>query len=404
MIYFLLLILFFLSLNYEITGFKKGKNILIFTIIFILAFSYQMGVDWLRYQDFYENVISKMSFVDILKKEIRFEKGYILLNFIFYNLGFNYEMFMGTLLSTCIYIFLNFIYKKSENYYLSFFAFIVFYLLAATFEPVIRQLIVISLITYGFKYIERREQFKYLVLIVFAFFFHKSAIIGIVIYFLPLLKIKIKNIFLTILIVYFFILYMPFILELIVKIIPRLGNYSNYFDSIMYGASRKKNFLGKIYSLTILCGYSYIIFYCYKYSKKRNNLYENMAIIYIIIGCFQNMLPIVYRVREFFVLGFSICIGSVGKLHLPNNKIIKFNHKKLGFLFVIIAYIPLSLVFFRGFFSELNKVRYLNYRNYFIEMIKGDLKENFKEKSSDYERIIDQLIRKEINKKKEQYL
>lgn len=399
-IYFLLFsILVILSINYEITGFNKGKNILIFTIIFILAFNYQMGTDWIPYQYFYENIVPNISFLDIFfNKNISYEKGYILLNFIFCNMGFNYEFFMGIILGICIYILLDIIYKKSDNYYLSFNIFIISYLLVNTLEPVIRQLIVITLCSYAFKFIEKKKFFNYLIFVVLSFFFHKSAIIGIFIYFLPLLKIKLKNIILIAIFIYLSILTIPFIMEIVSKAIPSLSKYSNYFNNnVRYGISQQRSMLRTFYSLITLCGYTYIIFYCYQYSKKKMIYINNVAIIYVLVNYFQNLLPILYRVNQYFVLGFSICMGSVGMLQLPNNKKIKCNKKRLGFLFAIILYIPFVLSFLRMSSIELNRLRYFSYKNYFIEMMKDDLKKNFKEKSEEYERIIKKLIEKENN-------
>lgn len=401
MIYYitLFLILLILAVNYEITGYKKGKNILIFMIIFILAFNYQMGTDWFNYQRVYENIIPNISFSDFFSKSSvsSLEKGYILLNVLFFKLGFNYELFMGITLSICIYILLNIIYEKSDNYYLSFFIFIVAYLLINAFEPVIRQLISVTILAYGFKYIEKRKLFKYLLVVVLAFCFHQSAVIGVFIYFIPLIKIKLKNIFLVTILIYALILMIPFILETISKIIPILEKYINYLNSVRYGRSYQKSILRMLYSLITLFGYFYVVFYCYKYSNKRNKLYKNMAIIYILIGYFSNLLPILYRVNQYLVLGFSICMGSVGKFHLPSNKVIRVNHKKLDFLFVFMLYFLFLLNFSRIFSTELNRVRYLNYKNYFIEMVKGNLKENFKEKKKDYEETIEKLIKKENN-------
>lgn len=398
MYFFLFFILIILSINYEITGFKKGKNFLIFTIIFILAFNYQMGTDWIPYQYFYENIVPKISFFDIFfNKNISYEKGYILLNFIFYNMGFNYEIFMGTLLSVCIYILLKVIYKKSDNYYLSFTIFIMSYLLVNTLEPVIRQLIAIVIVTYAFGYIEKRKFFNYLIFIILAFFFHKSAIIGIFMYFFPLLKIKLKYIILISIFIYLSILTLPFIMEIGSKVIPSLSKYSNYFNNIRYGVSRERSLLKSFYHLIISCGYIYIIFYCYEYSEKKSDLYKNMAIIYILINYFQYLLPILYRINQYFVLGFSICMGSVAMLHFTGDNFVKFTSKKLKVLYVIFLYIPFSLSFWRMSSTELNRVRYFNYKNYFIEMIKGNLKKDFKEKSEDYEKIIEKLIKKENN-------
>ena len=46
--------------------------------------------------------------------------------------------------------------------------------------------------------------------------------------------------------------------------------------------------------------------------------------------------------------------------------------------------------------NELASFGYLNYKNYIIEFIKGDLKKNFLEKSQEYKEKFDELLEKEI--------
>lgn len=392
MVYYLFvsLFLFLNTILKEVIGFKKGKNAIIFLIIFILAFNYQMGVDWINYQEFYECVVPCLSFFDVFTKDVFFEKGYVLINFIFYNLGFNYELYMGTILSICIYILLNFIYKKSENYYLSFFIFIVFYLFSNSLEPVIRQLIAITLITYAFEYIEKRKFFHYLIFVIIAFFFHESAIVGIFIYIISLIEINLKRLVFIIFFCYISILNLHFILENLSKIILPLSRFIGYFNEIK---SMKKSLLLNIYFLITSFAYMYIVIYCYKYSDKKNNLYKNLAIIFLIIRYFQDIFPLIYRINQYFILSFSICMGSFNLITF-NKKIIFFNKKYLNILFAIILYIPFILNMYKVYSSELNKFRYFNYKNYFIEMINKNLFKNFNEKADKYEKEIKKIMRK----------
>lgn len=48
-----------------------------------------------------------------------------------------------------------------------------------------------------------------------------------------------------------------------------------------------------------------------------------MALFYIIIYYFNNMIPILYRVSDYFVVGFIISLASLKFIRLPNGKIIK---------------------------------------------------------------------------------
>ena len=113
MIYFVLsFILFINSLFYEVFNKKNKKKILMFLIIFIFSFAYKMGVDWIEYQSFYENIIPSTRISDLFFSGnfyfYGFEKGFVLVNMFFYNLGFNYEIFSGILIAVSLYIIFNF--------------------------------------------------------------------------------------------------------------------------------------------------------------------------------------------------------------------------------------------------------------------------------------------------------
>ena len=77
MVIYIYLSIFFLLGIIKNEFFKNKKsNFLIFLIIFLFSFSYQMGSDWLVYQDWYENIFSKLSWSDISSQVIDAERGY----------------------------------------------------------------------------------------------------------------------------------------------------------------------------------------------------------------------------------------------------------------------------------------------------------------------------------------
>ena len=127
-IYIYLSIFFFLGIIKNEFFKNKKSNFLIFIIIFLFSFSYQMGSDWLSYQEWYENIFPKLEWNNFYK-QIQglegLEVGYVLLNLIFFHLGFSYEIFMGTVLSICSFIILKFIQKESKNHYLAFYFFLI---------------------------------------------------------------------------------------------------------------------------------------------------------------------------------------------------------------------------------------------------------------------------------------
>ena len=61
MFVYIYLSIFFLLGSIKNEFFKNKKsNFLIFLLIFLFAFSYKMGSDWLSYQEWYENIFPKL--------------------------------------------------------------------------------------------------------------------------------------------------------------------------------------------------------------------------------------------------------------------------------------------------------------------------------------------------------
>lgn len=392
MIYFIgLITLFYKSLLGEIKKYKKINMFILGCIVFILAFNYQMGIDWTNYQRIYDIRIIPFNFKDILlNNPFREEKGYILLNLLGRKLGLNYEIFMGILLSFCIISILKVGEKRAGNIYFFIFIIISKYVLVASLEPTIRQFLAISIITLGYKYIEEKKLIKYLLCVVLAIQFHSSAILGIGVYFLDKIKLTLKKVIFLIIFFPFFLKMIPISLEIISNFIPSIGKFNGYFISLRYGMSVSRSLLGNIYNLGIMILYLYFIFF--SDAKKQKNYIKNMAILYILISYFKNQLPILYRVQEYFIFGFAISMSYIGSIKFFNKKI-----KKLGLIFIVLVYLLLGREEFNIIYkSKINKGRYNNYKNYFIELILGRAKSDFEEKSFKYEKEIRKIIKEAI--------
>ena len=359
----------------------KKKEYFICFIMLFLSFSYEMGTDWVNYQDIYEN----HNFKDV-------EIGYVLLNILGKKLNLSYEIFMGILIFLSSFILLKIISKYSRNEYIYYFIILTKYLLVASFEPTIRQLLAVTIITLGYKKIDNKNFFQYCIYVFLAFLFHKSAIIGIIIYFIDNINLNMKKIISLFLLFPFIIKIIPMILQGLINFLPMFQRYSNYFQNIYYSKEISLNLYLNLYIIftTILLLF-FIQYYYDKYNFKKKYI-KNMAILYIIIGFYLNKLPILYRVQEYFIIGLAIGLSYIGGrkyCYITRNK--KIN---LKYLSIIILYIDISLYFFINFYSNpLNRLRYGEYKNYFIEIMKGDTKNNFYKKKEEYNKKIYPLIR-----------
>ncbi|WP_274235926.1 EpsG family protein [Fusobacterium nucleatum] len=363
-----------------------------------------MGTDWVNYQYFYDCKVPYIGLRNLYDNSFMFssEKAFMLLNVLFYNLGFSYELFVGIIISFSIFFILKFIEERTDNFYFSFFLSIVIFLLGYSLEPVLRQLIALTLIVIGFKYIEKRCFFKYLLIIILAVQFHLSAFIAFPLYFLEKIKLDKKRYLFIFIGVYISILLISNIFLELTSVFPKLLKYEHYFLSSRYGLSRNRSILGEIYHIILIIVYGYIVFYGYNFSKKKKNYLKNMALFYIIIDYFNNIFPILYRVSHYFVIGFVISLGSIKFIRLPNKKIIKLGRRFMSWILLIFLYIPfLSDAWKEIYGTKLNIYRYGNYKNYFIEMANGRLKSNFYEKSEEYRKNTEDFLNEEDRERDE---
>lgn len=400
MIYYIVMffILFLGALRYDLKKKKKEKKsyFIILIIIFILAFNYQMGSDWLNYQDFYDNFIPQIRFQDLYNgRDIPFlsEKGYILLNIFFYKLGFSYELFSGILMAVCIFIILRFAKKRSDNYFVAYYILIANILFGFSMEPIMRQFLATSIVVLAFDYIEKKKFIKYSLLIILAAQFHNSAYLCIFFYFLDRFTIKRRKVLYLIIFSYLAVLMIPIISEKLLNI-STLSKYMYYINHPLYGF-RKISFSRSVLKLLISLVYLYINFYSYQFSKKREKYLQNLSIIYCLFFILDG-LPILQRLLPYFSVGFAISISSIGELKTFSKKEIKLNHRRIGYINIIIIFMFNIFIFYKTYFTrELSIYRYYNYKNYFIEGLKGNLYSDFETKSYQYKIDIMKLQEKE---------
>lgn len=385
MVIYIYLSIFFLLGIIKNEFFKNKKsNFLIFLIIFLFSFSYQMGSDWLVYQDWYENIFSKLSWSDISSQVIDAERGYILLNLIFLNLGFSYELFMGTVLSVCTFIILKFIQKESKNYYLAFYFFLINGFLVALLEPITRQLIAVTFFIIAVKYIKERKVYKYILTIIIATQFHDSAFLLLPLYFVRHIKFSIKKVF-------FITLSSKILLDIfLVVIFFILPKYGAYLKSERYMPKA-----GNIKMYVVYFYYVIVVYSVYRGSRKKGNYTFIFTSLFIIIYFLATYFPIIKRFNVYFLPFMSITISNVGEISIFKTKVK--NTIKKPFI-ILGTFLFFTTMFYKNYYlNDLNRFRYLNYKNYFIELSKENIAKNFYEKSRSYKEKIDILQAEEKN-------
>lgn len=377
---------FFGSIKEEILKKNKSK-FLIFFLIFFFCFTYQMGTDWLSYQNYYENIFPNTSLENLLMKNARIERGYILLNVVFYNLGFNYEIFSGIVLSFCTYMILKYIQEKSQNKYIAFYIFFIYAFYAALLEPLMRQVIALTFFIISLKYLEKRKSLKYMFFIFLAAQFHRTAYLLLPLYFINYIKFSLKKVIIMII---SFKLLLNTMIDLAIYIFPK---YIEYLTATRYAPKELT-----ITTVVMSIYHILIIFYIYKNSNEKRNYILNFASIYIILYSIVVYFPIINRLNLYFAPFIGITLSYVTDIYFFNGKISNSIGKKL--VVVIFTFLVATIIFYRRITAggDLVNLAYLNYKNYIIEFLKGDLKNNFSEKKSFYEDRVKQIVEKE-NKK-----
>ncbi|WP_143315064.1 EpsG family protein [Clostridium sp. HBUAS56017] len=152
-------------------------------IIFVFtAFRYGVGWDYKAYYNTIEygvvtNIISRGEYATIFLVDISRRIGIT-----------NLYFFVNTFIT--LFFLSKTIKRYSKDYWMSLIIYLCFPLFYLNSLSVVRSFAALAIVFYGFKYIEKRKFVKYLILVVCASMFHKSALISIVFYFIFNLNLK----------------------------------------------------------------------------------------------------------------------------------------------------------------------------------------------------------------------
>lgn len=187
-IYMLVLMILFFSCCFEICGQKKisvvnnfSLNTLVyFALAFILfaltAFRFEVGIDWTSYIEMFKNIDR---FYD------KYEHGYMNINRFFHYINANeqgyYFMQFSLAVFFCSVIYLN-ILKENDFPILILLCYYTTYYFATEFDQT-RQIVAMSIIICGNKFIKERKIIPWILIIILAMQFHTTAAIAFPLYF-----------------------------------------------------------------------------------------------------------------------------------------------------------------------------------------------------------------------------
>ncbi|MBA0884376.1 EpsG family protein [Flavobacterium undicola] len=363
-----------------VDGKEYSKYIYIFLFFlfwFTAGLRYETGIDYYAYKDIYLDTYTfKDAIINEKISEVVAEPGYLLLNSLFRSFGTEINiMFFFISLVTSFLLFNSFQKYLSKYKFIAlliYFSFVYFTLDMSG----IRQAIAVNIFLYSFRFILERKMIKYFFMVILASFFHASALIGLVLYWL--FNKKISSSFIVVLTLFGLIVISMKISiiniivdDVLTKIMPATAMFKLFY----YSTS------DNIWGLNIKVFFNIIVLFILVYNRKilaDRFVYFNLILnsLFFYVFCREILwesININSRINFYFI--FGLVMGIPLLLDLVQKK-----HSKIGvFVFVIaINFYQCSEFFFIR--SAVNP-----YQNYFIYKtfnLKSTGQERFKEEAN----------------------
>lgn len=331
---YVLLVLAILLLYFPIKKiFKKKYKLVYCVLVGIFLFSIlacrdiSMGVDLKKlYIPYFRKISQFTNFSQLFDfcKQVDTEILYYFINYIVLKFTTNYHIYLAIVSLPFIFLISRYIYKYSNNSILSFLIFISLNYYCYAFSA-LRHTMAAALLLLSYDFIIKKQKWKFILCVLIAFLFHRSALIFLIAYPLCNLKINIKQFFLIFLSLALSLLLKDSILKLIFTIFND-GHFSHYKDI--------NSNLGLTFFFINLLIY---LFMCYflrnNDSERENQVNLNLQCLCV---CFSALVPMFSEMlRISFFFGIFACCG------LPNAiSNIKYKNKRnllncaLGVIFI----------------------------------------------------------------------
>ncbi|WP_188653890.1 EpsG family protein [Yeosuana aromativorans] len=298
----------------------KGVNFYWLTYFFIFLFSafrYDVGYDFMYYYKildksikYYDNMFNRLEFLN--KIIINFSQDINFLQLYFIATSF--------LIVFLIYKTVKFYSKDFIISTLIFLSFPIFYFNSFS---IIRQFVAISIVFYSFKFVKSKKLFSFLLSIFIAFFFHKSAVLALPIYWIY--RLKLKNI--HFIIIYFVGLFSSEIAYYAVKFI--IPEYMVYLEKRIGVGGDKLLIIFQIIGFFLL----------FLVNKKKGDNNYNFYITSFFIGLFiwSSLSPYGhagFRGGLYFIVFFILLLPEVLEI-IKEKKLLKYTTYCICFIFFV---------------------------------------------------------------------
>lgn len=321
-IYIIIIILSYYVINSFSLGNKNRKNIIFLFLSSVLILSLYIYQDTTRFPDlpiyktFFDYIISNGN-VDLRADTIEFEKGYLVLNILLRYITDDFIIVKFVLALLLVIVLSISIYKYSKITWLSVFLFICILFYNTTY--ILRQSFALAVILFSFRYILKQDFLKYIVCIIIAFLFHKSALICIPLYFLYRIKIR----FLSLLIACLISILMIYVFNVL------LGFMSSYIQDLEYYNNLNSETISVI---TLMIPFSSLIFSLLCFRNMLNTLSgANQLFLWMgVIECVITLMSfIITEFNQFHRLNIYFSMGKIFLLPNAISLIVSCNLRKM---------------------------------------------------------------------------
>lgn len=266
----------------------------ILILIFFAGFRGDFTEDYNSYSQFFEVINNEYSFKEIWTGNFYNEKGFIFLVKILGSI-FNQPVFFMFFMSTVTIIcFVREFQNSSKMFWLTILMFVSLGLYYDSFN-ISRQIMSSGIVFMGSKYLYDKKYWRYIVFVLFASLFHRTALFVIPFSFVLSLKVNKRNLSILAIIGIVAVVLLPRIVDIVQQ---NFGFYTG-FTYGMGGGSWKALLLPLC--LLLFCGYSFLLGKTeLDINAKGNNVLINATVLYFLFILLGTQIQMVARLASFF--------------------------------------------------------------------------------------------------------
>ncbi len=286
---------------------EKIMNRIIFVLILCFClFRYDTNPDYFNYVRMFTKIR-----LDIAQEDSNVELGYKALNLLFINnkQGFVYVFAICSVIYVTTF---HLLFKKLNILKLGWF-FTITMMLLGDMNNIIRQAVAMGLFAVALPYVEERKLTKFLLLMVFAFLIHYTAIICLPYYWLSryyrLNRVN-KSVWIISLILVSALSFLGIFQTYTIKLFELVPHYSHYVDFLHYSERKEsKSGLGLIL-MTVL---GIIVILMRDKVDEKYRMYINMSAVYIVLYLVLSDAYVLFRIASYLQIFLVISLSLILK-------------------------------------------------------------------------------------------